>query len=61
MRSIEPVVSNLRRNLSNGLLFQFLVEKILLSVFCENIFTFPQVFDKKIRSIFKLNVFNLMK
>ena len=26
MRSTEPVVSNLRRNLSNGLLFQFLVE-----------------------------------
>jgi len=32
--------------------------KILYHSSVRKIFTFPQVFDKKIRSIFKLNVFN---
>jgi len=32
VRSIEPVVSNLRRNLFNVLLFQFLVENSFISL-----------------------------
>jgi len=46
VRSIEPVVRNLGRMLSN-VLFQFLVENSL-SFFCEKNFHIPHVFDKKL-------------
>jgi len=60
VRSIEPVVSNLHRNLSNILLFQFLVENSFTSLLWEK-FSHYHKFLTKNRSIFKLNVFNLMK
>ena len=60
VRSIESVVRNFHRKSSKVPLFQFLVGHSFINLLVEKkIFTFPQVFDKKIfRPIFKLNVFN---
>ena len=54
-------VSNLRRNLSNVLLFQFLVENSFISLLWEKFSHFHKFLTIFFRSIFKLNVFNLMK
>jgi len=61
VRSIEPVVSNLRRNLSNVLLFQFLIENSFINLLREIFLHSHKFLTKIFRSIFKLNVFNFMK
>jgi len=57
---IEPVVHNFRRKLSDVLFFQFFVGNYFISLLQKSI-TFSQVFDKKCRPVFKLNVFNFEK
>ena len=56
VRSIEPVVSNLRRHFFQCSSFPILGRKFFYQSSVRKIFTFPQVFDKKLSHIFKLNV-----